>query len=73
MVVIVKIATENSLEMVFVENNDMIQTLSANAADDALDVGILPRASRCHGTLFDAQTANAFSKVMAIDGIAITQ
>jgi len=36
LVVIGEITTEDSFEMALVENNDVIQTLSSNAADNAL-------------------------------------
>jgi len=36
LVVIGKIAAEDLLEMTLVENNNVIQTLSSNAIDDAL-------------------------------------
>ncbi len=38
-----------------------------------VDIGILPRAPRCAGTVFHSQTAHAFSKAISIDSIAITQ
>jgi hypothetical protein len=49
-VVIGEITMENPLEMGFVEDNDMIQTLPEDTTDDALDIGILPRAPRCDRT-----------------------
>ena len=69
--VISEIASEKSLEMAFVENNHMIQTLSSNGADNALDIGVLPSTPRRDGTIFHSQTPNTFSKVLAVDGIAI--
>ena len=59
-VVISEIATENPFEMALVEDNHVIQTLSADATNDAFDIGILPRAPRCAGTVFQSQTAQAF-------------
>ncbi len=59
--------------MAFVEDDDVIQTLSANAADDAHGIGILPRAPRCGRAFLHPQTAYAFSKLASIDGIAIAQ
>ena len=59
--------------MVFVEDDDVIQTLSANAANDALGIGILPRAPRCGRAFPHSQTAYAFSKSASIDSITIAQ
>ncbi len=46
MVVIGEITTEKPFEMALVKDNSMIQTLPANAANDPLGIGILPRAPR---------------------------
>ena len=59
--------------MAFVEDDDVIQTLSANAANDALGIGIPPRAPRCDRAFLHPQTAYAFSKLASIDGITIAQ
>ena len=59
--------------MALVEDNHVIQTLPADATNDAFDIGILPRAPRCAGTVFHSQTAQAFSKAISVNGIAITQ
>jgi hypothetical protein len=70
--IIDEITVESPLEMALVEDNDVIQALSTNATNDALDIGVLPRAPRCDGTFFHSQTANPISKVISVDGIAIT-
>ncbi len=73
MVVIGEIITEKPFEMAFVEDNSVIQTLPANAANDALGIGILPRSPRCDRTFLYLPTARAFSKLASIDSIAIAQ
>ncbi len=73
MVVIGEISMEKPFKMALVQDNGVIQTLPADATNDAFDIGILPRAPRCDGTFFHSQTAQAFSKVISIDSIAITQ
>ena len=60
MVVKRKITTKTPFEMALVKDNSVIQTRPANATDDAFDIGILPRAPRCAGTIFHSQTAHAF-------------
>ena len=47
--------------------------LSADATNDAFDIGILPRAPRCAGTVFHSQSVHAFSKAISVNRIAITQ
>jgi hypothetical protein len=59
--------------MALVKDNQVIQTLSADATNDAFDIGILPRAPWCAGTVFHSQTAHAFSKAISVNSIAITQ
>ena len=59
--------------MALVEDNEVIQTFPADSPNDALDIGVLTRAPRCDGTFFHSQTANPFSKVISVDGIAVTQ
>ena len=73
MVVIGEITTEKLFEMAFVKNDSVIQTLPADAANDAFDIGVPPRAPRCDGTVFHSQTAHAFSKAISVDSITITQ
>ncbi len=73
LVVIGEIITEKPFEMAFVEDDDVIQTLPENAADDALGIGILPRAPRRGRAFLHPQTAHAFSKLASIDSITIAQ
>ena len=73
LVVIGEIITEKPFEMAFVEDDDVIQTLPANAANDALGMGILPRAPRCSRAFLHPQTAHAFLKLASIDSITIAQ
>jgi len=68
-----EITTEDPFEMALVEDNHVIQALSADATNDAFDIGILPRAPRCAGTVIHSQTAQAFSKANSVNSIAITQ
>ncbi len=59
--------------MAFVEDDDVIQTLPANAVNDAFGIGILPRAPRCGRAFLHPQTAHAFSKLASINSITIAQ
>ncbi len=70
--VIGEITAEKPFEMALVEDDSVIRTPPADAANDALCIGILPRAPRCDGTFFHTQTAHALSKVISIDSIAIS-
>ena len=69
--VIGEITTEKPFEMAFAQGDGVIQTLPADATNDAFDIGILPRAPRCDGAVFHSQTVHAFSKAISKDSIAI--
>ncbi len=45
-VVVGDVAVEYSSEVAFAQNDHMVHTLTANGADDALGIGILPRRPR---------------------------
>jgi hypothetical protein len=51
--IIVEIALQDSLKMMLVQYDDMIQTVPPDAANLTLHDGILPRTSRCSEHLFD--------------------
>ncbi len=59
--------------MTFVEDDDVIETLPANATNEALGIGNLPRAPRCGRAFLHPRTAHAFSKLASIDSITIAQ
>ena len=42
-VVIVKVRRQHTAQVTLVEDDDVIETLAANRANDALDVSVLPR------------------------------
>ena len=45
MVVVMIIFFQNALKMIFIENQDLIQTLFANRSHPSFSIGIRPRAS----------------------------
>jgi len=49
--VVVDVGRENTPQVPLVEDDCIVQTVSADRADDALDVCILPRGSRCRDDL----------------------
>jgi hypothetical protein len=53
-IVIVKVRRQYAAQMTVIEDDDVIETLTANRADDALDVGVLPGCSWCSDDLLDA-------------------
>ncbi len=59
-------------EVALAKDDDVIEQLSTNGADDALDVGILPGRPRSDDEFFDAETLEAVADLAAIDAVAIT-
>ena len=59
--------------MTIIQHNNMIQTISPDAADDAFHKCILPRASRRGEYLFDIHAFYAFLELASIDSISVPQ
>jgi hypothetical protein len=59
--------------VIFTDDDQMIETLSANRADDAFGVWILERRSRRRGDLFDLHPCHSTVKLFSIDLIAISE
>src|SRR6516165_11728764 len=55
------------------QHDHMIEALTTNGSNDSLDIGPLPRRARCRQDLADAHISQLFSKIMAENGIAISQ
>ena len=59
-------------QMALIENDDVIQTLSPDRADNSLYIRILPGRARRRDHLFDTQTLYPGPKPLTIDTIAIS-
>ena len=59
--------------MILVEDNDVVQAFSANAAVKSLNIRILPGAMVCGQDLFYAHRFDMPSKVVSVDAISITK
>ena len=59
--------------MSFVEDDDMVQTISAGGSDNAFTERILPRRARGRKHFVDAETFYSIAESFTIDAIAITQ
>ena len=55
------------------EDDHMIEALTANGSNHPFDIGSLPRRARCRQNFADAQVSHVFSKFIAKDCIAVTQ
>jgi hypothetical protein len=66
------IGREHTPEMRFVHNDDVIETLSSDRADRALDVRILPGTGRRGDDFSDAHAREAALKPGAVDVVPIS-
>src|SRR5574342_1023595 len=57
--VVLKVVAEQSAEVTLVEDDDVVEALAADAADDPLGEEVLPRASRGGENLFDPHALDA--------------
>jgi hypothetical protein len=71
--VIAKIFAKDSTQVPLIENNNMIQTVSAYRPDNSFNERILPwRARRCNN-LLDTQAHDPSPNLLCINGIPIAQ
>lgn len=63
---------EDTPEMRFVHDDDVIETLSSDRADRALDVRILPRTRRRGDDLGDAHASESALEHGAVDAVPIS-
>ncbi len=59
--------------MTRVEDDDMVETLAADGADEPLDIGRLPGRAGSDAHLLDAEAAYTGPEPLAVDGVAISK
>jgi len=72
-IVIVGIGSEDLAQMGLAQDQDMVQAFAADRADDALDIGILPRRSRCSDDLLDSHRLDTITEGLTIRRVAVSQ
>src|SRR6266511_1718049 len=72
-VVIGHIARQDALEVPFVQDDDVMEHLTAHTANQSLDIWILPRTPWCDQYFFNAHMLEPLPKEGAIDTVAIAQ
>ena len=68
--VVIEVLREDVPEVALAQNNNVIQAIPPDAADQAFDVRILPRAARGGQNLLDADALDAPLEVVPVDRIA---
>jgi hypothetical protein len=73
MMIVSDVTSQNSAEMIFVENDHMIQTLAADRTDHSFDESILPRTpGRCDHFL-DLHPHDSPQKLFAVNLVTVSQ
>ena len=72
-VVVREVASQGAAQVPFAKNEDVVQTLAPDGADEPLREGILPRALRRREDLGDPHALHSVSKLLAVDLVTITQ
>ena len=70
--VVIQIRRKQSLEVAPVQDNDVLEKLSAKAVDQSLHIGVLPRRCRHRYDLVDAQTQDSSLNPIAVNAIAVS-
>lgn len=71
--VVIEISSNDTPEMAFVQNDEMIEAIAAQGSDQPLHERVLPRTSRCAEDLFDPHAPDPPLKCAAVDRIAIAE
>ena len=66
LVVIVKVRRQHAAQMMLIEDDDVIQTFTADRTNDAFDVGVLPRRARRSNNLLDTHHTRCDREKLAI-------
>jgi hypothetical protein len=72
-VVVREVACRDAPQVPFAQNENMIQALAPNRADEPLREGILPRAVGCREDLRDAHALYTMPELLAVDAVAIAE
>ena len=70
-VVVREVASQGTAEVLFAEDNDVIQTLTPDGADEAFREGVLPRAVRRRQDFTDANAFEALPEHVPVDRVAV--
>jgi len=68
--VVFEIRLQDATQARFMQDDDVVQALAANRADQALDIGILPRRLRSGEDISDAQPPCRFVEFLSVAAVA---
>jgi hypothetical protein len=71
--VVFEIQLQDATQACLIQDDDVVQALAANRADQALDIGILPRRSRSREDFANAQPPCRFVEFLSVARVAIAK
>src|SRR5271157_4718858 len=71
--VVFEIQLQDATQASFIQDDDVVQALAANRADQSLDIGVLPRRSRSREDFTNAQPPCRFVEFLSVARIAIAK
>ena len=72
-VVLLEVPGEDVSQVALAENHDVVETLSAERADQAFGEGILPRASGSREDFLDLHAPHTLAEGVPVDGVSIAE
>ena len=73
LVVVRKVASQGTTQVLFAEDDDVIQALAPDGADEPLREGVLPWAVRRREDFTDAHALHALPEHVTVDRVAIAE
>ena len=70
-IVVVGIFAQQFAQMALIDDDQMIQAFPSDRSDQALNICVLPRRTRCSWSIPDPQRTQASPNDVAVDGVAI--
>src|SRR3989454_9547642 len=72
-VIVGEVTGKDAAQVAFAENQNVIQTLAADRADESLREGILPRAVGRREDFLDPYALHSAAKLLAVDLVTVAQ
>ena len=72
-VVILEVLGQDSVQVIVVQHNHVVQALSAYGADQSLHVRILPRRAGRNEHFLNPHVLDPMSEVLAVDAVTVSQ
>jgi hypothetical protein len=72
-VVVLEVSGEDASQVALAQDEDMVETLSPDRADEAFREGILPRASGSREDFLNLHAPHTLTEGVAVDGVSVAQ